>query len=89
MCVRELMLLPDDLTTEDEAFTGDGPAINSANDEIDLNGRPVAEAKAAMTQWLTEQGVGRAKKQYKLNASHSGMHASAGIRLAAFAFALA
>ena len=31
---------------EGEAFTGDGPAINSANDEIDLSGMGVAEAKS-------------------------------------------
>ena len=30
---------------DDEAFTGDGPAINSANDEISLDGLGVAEAK--------------------------------------------
>ena len=32
---------------EDEAYTGEGPAINSANDEISLDGMDVAEAKAA------------------------------------------
>ncbi|GGB86988.1 leucyl-tRNA synthetase [Knoellia flava TL1] len=51
---------------EDEAFTGEGPAINSANDEIDLNGKPVAEAKAAMIDWLVERGHGEATVSYKL-----------------------
>src|SRR3954447_7553405 len=37
---------------EGEAFTGDGPAINSANDEISLNGLGVAEAKrGSRTGW--------------------------------------
>lgn len=49
-----------------EAYTGEGPAINSANDEIDLNGLDVAAAKAAMIDWLVAKGVGEARKQYKL-----------------------
>ena len=44
---------------EDKAYTGDGPAINSANDEISLNGLGVAEAKAAMIDWLVGKGFGR------------------------------
>jgi leucyl-tRNA synthetase len=51
---------------EDEAFTGEGPAINSANDSIDLNGKPVAQAKAAMIDWLVERGSGEATVSYKL-----------------------
>ncbi len=50
----------------DQAFTGDGPAINSANDEIDLNGLKVAEAKAAMITWLGDKGFGQPRVQYKL-----------------------
>ncbi|MCO1660331.1 leucine--tRNA ligase [Pseudonocardia humida] len=49
-----------------EAFTGDGPAINSANDEISLDGLGVAEAKAAITEWLSARGAGDAVVQYKL-----------------------
>ncbi|NMI02052.1 leucine--tRNA ligase [Pseudonocardia acidicola] len=49
-----------------EAFTGEGPAINSANDEISLNGLGVAEAKAAITEWLVAKGAGKAQTQYKL-----------------------
>jgi leucyl-tRNA synthetase len=49
-----------------EAFTGDGPAINSANPEISLNGLGVAEAKRAITEWLVGQGAGEAVVQYKL-----------------------
>ncbi len=51
---------------QDQAFTGDGPAINSANDRISLNGLEVAEAKQAMIDWLVAVGVGEARKQYKL-----------------------
>ena len=42
---------------EDTAFTGEGPAINSANEQVDLNGLGVAEAKdriiavAASRRW--------------------------------------
>ena len=45
---------------EGEAFTGDGPAINSANDEISLDGLDVAEAKATIIDWLAGQGLRRA-----------------------------
>jgi leucyl-tRNA synthetase len=49
-----------------EAYVGEGPAINSANDEISLNGLGVAEAKVAITEWLVARGDGEAKVQYKL-----------------------
>ena len=51
---------------EGEAFTGDGPAINSANAEISLNGLGVAEAKRAIIDWLVAQGTGSSVVQYKL-----------------------
>ncbi|GAA1250118.1 leucine--tRNA ligase [Pseudonocardia aurantiaca] len=51
---------------EGEAFTGDGPAINSANAEISLDGMGVTEAKRAITEWLAERGAGEAVVQYKL-----------------------
>jgi len=50
----------------DQAFTGEGPAINGANAELDLNGMSVAEAKAAMIGWLAGRGAGRPQVQYKL-----------------------
>src|SRR5215211_2297952 len=37
---------------EGEAFTGDGPAMNSANDDVSLDGLPVAEATRVITEWL-------------------------------------
>ncbi len=51
---------------DDEAYLGDGPAINSANDEISLNGMGVAEAKIEIIGWLENRGAGRARTQYKL-----------------------
>ena len=51
---------------EGEAFTGEGPAINSANDEIDLNGLDVAEAKGTIIDWLERKGFGRKTITYKL-----------------------
>ncbi|MDQ3406046.1 MAG: leucine--tRNA ligase [Actinomycetota bacterium] len=45
-----------------DAYTGDGPAINSAF----LNGMGIAEAKQTMIDWLTEHGHGRGTVQYKL-----------------------
>lgn len=57
---------PTDGHPDDEPFTGNGPAINSANADIDLNGLDVAAAKAAMIEHLTTTGIGRAQVQYKL-----------------------
>jgi len=51
---------------DDEAFIGDGPAINSANDEISLNGLGVAEAKAKTIEWLQDKGFGERTITYKL-----------------------
>ncbi|MGQ0845789.1 MAG: leucine--tRNA ligase [Sporichthyaceae bacterium] len=50
----------------DGAWTGDGASINSANDEISLNGLAKDEAKAAMIEWLSAKGYGEATVQYKL-----------------------
>ncbi|MEO6502153.1 MAG: leucine--tRNA ligase [Jatrophihabitantaceae bacterium] len=49
-----------------KAFTGDGPAINSANDELDLNGLGVAEANAATIAYLERAGRGRGATTYRL-----------------------
>ncbi len=45
-----------------QAYTGDGPAINSGF----LDGLHVAEAKEKMTAWLEEKGLGTRKINYKL-----------------------
>jgi leucyl-tRNA synthetase len=51
---------------EGEAYTGDGPAINSANDTVSLNGLGVAEAKRTIIDWLAERGYGEGTITYKL-----------------------
>ena len=51
---------------EGQAYTGDGPAVNSRNDEISLDGLGVVEAKRAITGWLVDRGAGEATVQYKL-----------------------
>ena len=48
------------------AFTGDGVAVDSANDEISLNGLSKDEAKAAMIAWLESKGTGRGAVTYRL-----------------------
>ncbi|WP_445186646.1 leucine--tRNA ligase [Pseudonocardia sp. Cha107L01] len=49
-----------------EAYTGAGPAINSANDEVSLNGLDVADAKRVIIDWLAGKGAGESVVQYKL-----------------------
>ena len=45
---------------DEGAYTGDGVAVDSANDGVDLNGMSKDEAKAAMTAWLAAEGHGLA-----------------------------
>jgi leucyl-tRNA synthetase len=49
-----------------KAFTGDGPAINSAIEGLSLDGLDVPTAKARITEWLEEQGRGRGAVTYRL-----------------------
>ncbi|WP_422678104.1 class I tRNA ligase family protein [Blastococcus brunescens] len=51
---------------EGGAYTGAGPMINSANDEISLDGLDKTEAIARITDWLVEHGHGEATTTYKL-----------------------
>src|SRR4051794_4800821 len=50
---------------EGGAYTGSGTMINSANDEISLNGLDKATAIATMTDWLVRSGSGEAPPTYK------------------------
>jgi leucyl-tRNA synthetase len=49
-----------------QAYVGAGPAINSANDEISLDGLEVDQAKSAIVTWLAGRGAGESVVQYKL-----------------------
>jgi leucyl-tRNA synthetase len=47
-------------------FLGEGPAINSANDSVSLDGLGVEDAKATIIAWLEQQGAGSATTTYRL-----------------------
>ena len=47
-------------------FTGDGPAINSSNEALSLDGLSVADAKAKIIAWLEDQGTGKGAVTYRL-----------------------
>jgi leucyl-tRNA synthetase len=49
-----------------KAYVGEGPAINSANDEVSLDGLGVDDAKHAIIEWLEAQGHGEGSVTYKL-----------------------
>ena len=49
-----------------EAFSGNGVLVNSANDDVSLNGMEVTESQKAITDWLVAKGLGEAKVNYKL-----------------------
>ncbi len=46
-----------------KAYTGAGAAINSANDEISLDGLDIAEAKRTIIAWLESTGAGTGHRQ--------------------------
>jgi leucyl-tRNA synthetase len=55
---------PDDW--DGKAYVGEGPAINSANDEVSLDGLGVADAKRTIIDWLERMGLGARTTTYKL-----------------------
>ncbi|MGY2129264.1 leucine--tRNA ligase [Blastococcus sp. SYSU DS0617] len=57
---------PEGFDDDSGAYTGPGRMINSANDEISLDGLDKAEAIERITAWLVERGAGEATTTYKL-----------------------
>ncbi|MFI9053677.1 leucine--tRNA ligase [Streptomyces anulatus] len=56
-----------DPSTWDDAFGSyDAKLVNSANEEISLDGLGVVEAKARITDWLKEHGVGEGTVNFRL-----------------------
>jgi leucyl-tRNA synthetase len=55
---------PDDF--DGEAYVGEGVAVNSANDEVSLNGLEVDDAKARIIEWLQGKGLGEPTTTYRL-----------------------
>jgi leucyl-tRNA synthetase len=51
---------------EGKAYVGEGPAINSANDEIDLTGMSVDEAKRTTIEYLERKGLGSGTVNFRL-----------------------
>ncbi len=47
-------------------YVDDGVAVNSANQELSLDGLPTAEAKEKITAWLESKGLGKKTVNYKL-----------------------
>ncbi len=49
-----------------EAYTGPGPAINSANEEVDLNGLEIDDAKARIVEYLERRKSGSSAVTFRL-----------------------
>jgi leucyl-tRNA synthetase len=49
-----------------QAYTGDGVAINSANDEVSINKLTTKEAKEKIIKWLEDKNIGHKTIHYKL-----------------------
>jgi leucyl-tRNA synthetase len=57
----------EDTATWDDAFVAyEAEIVNSANDEVSLNGLGVVAAKARITQWLTDKGIGEGTVTFRL-----------------------
>ncbi|MCX5500418.1 leucine--tRNA ligase [Streptomyces sp. NBC_00053] len=56
----------DPSTWEDAFGSYDAKLVNSANDEISLDGLGVVDAKARITEWLKAQGVGEGTVNFRL-----------------------
>lgn len=56
----------DPSTWEDAFASYDAKLVNSANDEISLDGLGVVDAKARITEWLTAHGVGEGTVNFRL-----------------------
>jgi leucyl-tRNA synthetase len=48
------------------AYPGEGPAVNSAHGDLDINGLDVAAAKTAVVEWLQQHGAGEGTTTYRL-----------------------
>ncbi len=57
---------PADSHPDDEAYLGEGPAINSVNDDISLNGLSVDDAKSRIIEFLEQRGIGHGTVNYRL-----------------------
>ncbi|MDI3421036.1 leucine--tRNA ligase [Streptomyces luteolus] len=56
-----------DTSTWEDAFgSNDAKIINSSNDDISLDGLGVAEAKARITEWMAQRGVGEGTVNFRL-----------------------
>ncbi|MGV9691755.1 leucine--tRNA ligase [Streptomyces sp. NPDC003444] len=56
-----------DPSTWDDAFSSyEAKLVNSANDEISLDGLDVTEAKAKITAWLADRGIGEGTVNFRL-----------------------
>jgi leucyl-tRNA synthetase len=60
--IIEVIESPADHDVQEQAYTGDGPAINSAQ----YNGLRVAEFKSKIIEWLEGENKGTGKVNYKL-----------------------
>jgi len=55
---------PGDLA--EQAYVGDGVAVNSSHADLSLDGLSVADAKRTITEWLEKHGIGRGTVTYRL-----------------------
>jgi leucyl-tRNA synthetase len=62
----ETECFPERIADLPEAFVDSGVSIQSATQDVSLNGLSTPQAKEKMTEWLVNAGIGRAAIKYKL-----------------------
>ena len=56
----------DGYDVQESAWVGDGVVVNSANEEVSLDGLAKADSIARITEWLEAKGLGRGAVTYRL-----------------------
>ncbi|MBL9141356.1 MAG: leucine--tRNA ligase, partial [Phycisphaerae bacterium] len=64
--VRQVVEIDGTPWTGEHATAGDGTAVNSASAHVSLDGKPTADAKRAIIEWLETSGRGARRVNYKL-----------------------
>jgi leucyl-tRNA synthetase len=64
--IRPVVEIPGEPWTGEKATCGEGVAVQSASAELSIDGRPTAQARLAVLEWLERTGRGTRRVNYRL-----------------------
>ncbi|MGA1267185.1 MAG: leucine--tRNA ligase [Phycisphaerales bacterium] len=64
--IRQVVEIPGEPWTGEKATRGEGVAVHSASAELSIDGRPTAQARLAVLEWLERTGRGTRRVNYRL-----------------------